>query len=103
MNETLKNRYMSSVIGLLNIHNINQDNESSKPNEANMSVENGDHCYMNSSTGSVINNHNSIDYTNKSMKFFTNRYLGSNNGLPDVVEIDYTLPASAIYQYVNIE
>ena len=23
---------------------------------------NGDYCYMNSSTGSVINNHNSIDF-----------------------------------------
>ena len=44
-----------------------------------MSVENGDingdYCYMNSYTGSVINNQNSIDYTNKRDEISTNKYL----------------------------
>ena len=36
---------------------------------------NGDYFYMNSSTGSVIKNHNLIDYTKKRDKFSTNIYL----------------------------
>ena len=73
MNETLKNGYVSSGIGLLNSHTLYQDNESSKPNGMNISVENGDangdYCYMNSSTIYVTKNQNSIDYTKKNMKF----------------------------------
>ena len=33
---------------------------------------NGDYFYMNSSTGSGSNNHNSIDYTNKRHAIYTN-------------------------------
>ena len=70
---------MSSGIGLLNIQTLPQANESIKLNDTNMSVENddvnGDYCYMISFFGSVINNHNSIDYTNKIYEISTNRYL----------------------------
>ena len=49
-----------------------------------MSVENGDinddYCYMSSSTGCVIKNHNYIDYTNKIYEISTNIYLRENNG-----------------------
>ena len=38
MNDTLKNVYVSSLIGLLTCHNISQANKSRKPNEQNMSV-----------------------------------------------------------------
>ena len=72
-----------------------------------MSVENGDingdYCYMNSYTGSVINNQNSIDYTNKRDEISTNKYLRENTGLPDGVDIDDMLPASAPTQYFNTE
>ena len=64
---------------------------------------NGNYCYMNSSTGSVINNHNLIDYKNKRNEFSTNRYLWKNNGLPDDVEIDYMSPAYPLNLYVNME
>ena len=73
MDDTLYNGDVSSGIGLLNRHTLPQDNKSSKLNEMNMSYENGDvndnYCYINSYTGSVINNNNSIDYTKKKMKF----------------------------------
>ena len=42
MNETLQNGYVSSGIGLLNIHTLLQANESSNLNEISMSVDNGD-------------------------------------------------------------
>ena len=42
MNDTLQNIDVSSVIGLLNIHTTPQDNESSKLNEINISVDNFD-------------------------------------------------------------
>ena len=58
---------------------------------------------MNTSTGYVINNHNSIDYTKKRDESSTNRYLRGNNGLPDSVEIYYMLPASTPNQYANME
>ena len=58
---------------------------------------------MNSSTGSVINNHNYIDYTKKRDEISTNRYLMENNGLQDYVGIDVILPAPALNQYYNIE
>ena len=68
---------MSSGIGLLNSHTLPQYNESSKLNEMNISVYNcdvnGAYCYMNSSTGYDINNHNSIDYTKKIDEIYTNR------------------------------
>ena len=74
MNENLHNGYVISGIGLLNKHNPPQDSESSKLNEINISVDNGDVnydcCYMNSSTGYVINNHNIIDYKNKRDIFY---------------------------------
>ena len=62
MNDTLQNGDTSSEIGLLNIHTLPQTNELSKLNNMNMSVDNGDvngdYYYINSSTGSVINDHN---------------------------------------------
>ena len=64
---------------------------------------NGDYCHMNSPTGSIINNHNIIDFKNKRDKFSTNIYLRENNGLPDGVDIDYMLPASTLNQYFNME
>ena len=51
---------------------------------------NGYYCYINSSTISVINNHNYIDYTNKGDYFSINIYLRENDGLPDDLEIDDT-------------
>ena len=42
---------MSSGIYLLNIHILPQDNESSKLNEKDMSVDNGDYYFMNIYTG----------------------------------------------------
>ena len=63
-----------------------------------MSVENGcvngDNCCMNISTGFVIRYQNYIGYTNKGDEFYINKYLRDNNGLPDGVDIDDTLPAS---------
>ena len=57
-NYALHNVYVSSGIGLLNRHTPTQDNESNNLNEMNMSVDigddNGDYCYVNSSTGSEI-------------------------------------------------
>ena len=51
MNENLQNVDVSSGIGLLSTHTTSQDDESSKLNDMNMSVENGDvngdYCYMN--------------------------------------------------------
>ena len=77
MNETLQNGYISSGSVLLNRHTLLQDNEQSKINEMNMSVENGDvngyYLHMNSYTGSIINNHNSIDYAKKRDGIYTNR------------------------------
>ena len=71
----------------------------------NISVEksdvNGDYFYMNSSTGSEPNNHNSIDYK-KIYEISTNRYLMENNGLPDGVGIDDMLPKYTLNQYVNM-
>ena len=97
MNETLQNGDVSSGTGLLNGHTIPQDIESIKLNDMNMSVKNGDvngdYCYMNSSTVTFINNHNSIGYTNKRDEISTNRHLRSKNGLPDGVDIDDMLPA----------
>ena len=78
--ETLQNGDVSSVIGLLNIHTLPQGNESSKLNEMNMSVDNGDvngdYCYMNIYTRYFISNHNTIDYEKKRYEIYTHRYLG---------------------------
>ena len=98
----------NSLTGLINSPpSPPKDKESSKLNEMNMSVKNGDvngdYCYMNISTGSVINNQNSIDYANKRDEISTNIYLRGKNGLPDGVEIDDLLPASTLNQYVNTE
>ena len=80
MNDTLQNGDVSSGIGLLNSHNISQDNESSKLNKMNTSFDNGDvngdYCYINSSTGYDIKNHNSIDCTNKRDKFLSTYIKG---------------------------
>ena len=69
MNDNLHHGYLSSGIGLLNSHILPPYKKSSNLNEINMGVENGDvnggHCYMNSSTGSESNNHNSVDSTKK--------------------------------------
>ena len=84
MNGTLHNGAVSSGIVLLNFHTLPQDNESSKVNDMNISVDNGDfngdYFCINSSTGYVINNHNPIDYTKKIDKITTNRYFRENNG-----------------------
>ena len=73
----------------------------------NTSVENGDingdYFYINSSMGSVINNHNYIDYTKKRYEIFTNRQLIENIVLTDGVEIHDMLPESALNKYVNIK
>ena len=79
MNETLHNGYVSSGIGLLNIHTPPRGNKSGKLNETNMSVDNGYvngyYCYMNSYTESNIKNHNSIEYTKKTVDISTNIYI----------------------------
>ena len=107
MNETFHNGYMSSGIGLLNSHNTPQDNEWSKPIEMNISFDNGDingdYLYINSSTGSVIRNNNSIEYKNKIDEISTRKDLMGNNGLTDGVDIDNMLPECAPNQYVNME
>ena len=97
---------MSSGICLLNINTLPQDDLSIILNEINISVDNGDFngdcCYMNISTESVINNHNPIDYTKKIDNISTNIYLRVNTGLSDGVYIDDMLPVSALSKYVNI-
>ena len=65
-------------------------------------VVNGGYYYINSSTGYVINNNNFIEYTKKRDEIYTNRYLRWNNELPDGVEIDDMLPASAPDKYVHM-
>ena len=106
MNDYLPNGYVSSGIGLLNIHTIPQDNLSSKLNVNNTSVDNGDfngdYCYTNGSTVSVINNHNLVDYKNKIDAIYTNRYLRENKILPDGVDIDDMSLAYSLNQYVNM-
>ena len=57
---------------------------------------------MNSSTGYVSKNNNTIDYTKKIYEISTNIYLIENNGLPDGVGIDVMLAASTIIQYSNM-
>ena len=106
-NDTLQNGDTSSGIGLLNSHTLHQADEQSKVNEINMSVDNGDvngdNFYMNSSTGSVIRNHNSIDYTKKRDETSTNKYLREKYWFPDGVDIDDMLPSSAPNKYVKME
>ena len=58
---------------------------------------------MNSSTGSVINHHNSIDYTNKRDEISTNRCWRENSGLSYGIDIGDILPASEPNQYFNME
>ena len=69
----------------------------------NMSVENGDYFYMNSSAGSVIKNHNSVDYISKRGEMSTSIYWWENNSFPDCVDIDDILPASTTNKCVNVE
>ena len=64
---------------------------------------NGDYLYINSSTGSVIRNNNSIEYKNKIDEISTRKDLMGNNGLTDGVDIDNMLPECAPNQYVNME
>ena len=109
MNENLQNGYVSSGIGLLNSHNIPQDNKSSKPNDMNSSVYNGVvngyYCYMNNYTEFLINNHNYSDYTKKIDEFSTDIgvYLRENNGLQYGVDIGGMLSASAPNKNANME
>ena len=56
---------------------------------------NGGYCYINGSNGSVIRNHNSIDYKNNVDDISTNKYWRGNNGLPGGVDIDKMLPESS--------
>ena len=75
--------------------------------EIHMGVENGDinggYCYMNSSTESEENNHNSVDSTNKRDEISTNRSVMENNGLTDSVGIGFMFPAYTLNQYANKE
>ena len=107
MNNHLQNGYVISGIGLLNGHILPQNNESSKLNEKNISVDNGDinceYCCINSYTVSVINNHNLVYYTSKRDQFSTNKYLRENNVLLNGVDIDDMSPESTLNQYFNME
>ena len=58
--------------------------------------------FMNSSTVSIIKNHNSIDYTKQRDEISANRYLMENNGLTVGIDIDYMLNAYTYNQYVNM-
>ena len=75
-------------------------------NEVNISVGNSDvngyYCCINSPTGSVIRNHNSIYYTNKRDEISTKECSRGNNGLTDGVDIDDMLPVSSPNQYSNM-
>ena len=106
INANLHNSGVSSGIGLLNIHNLPQDNYSSNLNYMNMSVENGGvndgYCYMNSSTVSESKNHNYINCKNKIFEISPNIYVTENNLLPDGFGIDVMSLASALNQYVNM-
>ena len=51
----------------------------------------------------VINNHNSVDYTKKRDEISTNIYLRGNNGLLHGVYIDDMLPESSPNQYFSME
>ena len=107
LNANLQNLDVSSRIGLLNIHTLPQDNESSNLNEINMGVENGDvnggYCYINSSTGSESNNHNSIYSTKIRDKTSPNISEMENNRLPDGVGIDIMLPEYTLNKYDNMK
>ena len=63
---------------------------------------NGGYFCTNSSTVSVINIHNFVDYTEKIYSISTNRYLRENYWLPGGVDIDNMLSASAPNKYVNM-
>ena len=82
MKETLHNGYVSSGIGLLNIHTLPEDNQSIEQNEMNISVDNGygnGHCcYRNSSTAFVIGNPNYIYhlYIKKRINFYQQIFEG---------------------------
>ena len=69
MNANLYNGDVSSGIGLLNSHTLTQYKKSSNLNKINIGVRNGDvngdHFYMNSSTGSESKNHSYIYSTSK--------------------------------------
>ena len=92
MNDNIQNVDVSSVIGLLKIHILRQDNKSSKLNIIIMGVEysgvNGGYCRTNGSSGYESKNPNSIYYKNKINEISTNRYLMENIGLLDGVGID---------------
>ena len=106
MNETSQNGDVGSVISLLNIHTLPQDNELIKLNEMHVSVEsdyvNGDYCYNNSHTELLSKNQNSIDYRKKRDEISTNRYVRENNELLGRVEIDVMLPTSTLNQYFHM-
>ena len=73
MDETLKNVDVSSVIGLINSHTPPQDNESSRLNEINIRVDNGDvnddYFNMNGYTGYGIKTRIPLIIQRKEMKF----------------------------------
>ena len=77
-NETLQNGDASTGIGLLKRHTLPKDKKSSKANEINMSVDNGDvngdYCYRNSYTGSAIWNQNLFAYKKKRDEISTKKY-----------------------------
>ena len=72
-----------------------------------MGVENGDinggRCYINITTGSKSNNHNTIHFTKKRDKISPNRSEMEINELQDGVEIYVILTVSTIHQYANME
>ena len=106
MNTNLQNVYVSSWIGLINIHTLSQFNKSSNLTYMNWGFFNGDvsggHCYSNIQTVSESNNHKSIYSTNKSDKSTHNRSEMENTVLQDGVDIDVMLLASTLHQYVNM-
>ena len=65
MNANLHNGDVSSLISLINSHNLPQCNESINSNDTNWGVNffdvSGGHCYINSHTAYEENNNNSID------------------------------------------
>ena len=61
-----------------------------------------DYCYINNSSVSVINNHNSIGYTKTWNEISIKRYLSKNNELPYGVYIDDILPEFTSHQYIKM-
>ena len=107
INANLQNGYLSSGIGLINIHILSQCNKSSNLNEMNWDSKDVDisagNCYMNSHTVSEANNNKTIDYTKKIAENTRNRSGMQSTESQAGVDIDIVLPTSKINQYENME